>query len=44
KLIDGGPVLTEHVSMKWLSPGELKSLDWAPADIPAIEKLSKKTF
>jgi 8-oxo-dGTP diphosphatase len=38
------PVLTEHVSMKWLAPDELKSLDWAPADIPAIEKLSMKPF
>ena len=44
KLIEGRPVLTEHVSMKWLAPDELKSLDWAPADIPAIEKLSKDTF
>jgi 8-oxo-dGTP diphosphatase len=40
KLLKGKPVLTEHVSIKWLSPNELKSLDWAPADIPAIEKLS----
>lgn len=44
KLIEGKPVLTEHVSIKWLSPGELKSLDWAPADIPAIKKLSNQTF
>jgi 8-oxo-dGTP diphosphatase len=40
KLTEGIPILTEHVSFKWLSPNELKSLDWAPADIPAIEKLS----
>jgi 8-oxo-dGTP diphosphatase len=40
KLIGGNPVLTEHVSIKWLKPDELRSLDWAPADIPAIEKLS----
>lgn len=40
KLLEGKPILTEHVSIKWLSPNELKSLDWAPADIPAIEKLS----
>jgi len=44
KLIEGKPVLTEHVSMKWLAPAELKSLDWAPADIPAIETLSMKPF
>lgn len=40
KLIEGEPVLTEHVSIKWLLPNELSTLDWAPADIPAIEKLS----
>ena len=44
KLIGVRPVLTEHVSIKWLAPDELKSLDWAPADIPAIEKLSMKPF
>ncbi|PGZ94972.1 8-oxo-dGTP diphosphatase MutT [Bacillus pseudomycoides] len=44
KLIEGTPVLTEHVSIKWLRPNELASLDWAPADIPTIEKLSKESF
>jgi 8-oxo-dGTP diphosphatase len=44
KLIEGKPVLTEHVAMKWLAPDELKSLDWAPADIPAIETVSMKPF
>ena len=44
KHMEGTPVLTEHVSMKWLAPDELKSLDWAPADIPTIEKLSKDTY
>lgn len=40
-LIEGRPVLTEHEDMKWLARHELPLLDWAPADIPAIEKLSK---
>ncbi|MGF9964519.1 (deoxy)nucleoside triphosphate pyrophosphohydrolase [Bacillus rhizoplanae] len=44
KLIEGTLVLTEHVSIKWLHPNELASLDWAPADIPTIEKLSKESF
>lgn len=39
KLIEGSPILTEHVQIKWLPPEELASLEWAPADIPAIEKL-----
>ena len=30
--------------MKWLAPDELKSLDCAPADIPAIEKFSMIPF
>ena len=37
RLTEGKPVLTEHKSIKWLSPNELTSLDWAPADLPAIE-------
>ncbi|WP_041580257.1 (deoxy)nucleoside triphosphate pyrophosphohydrolase [Bacillus sp. 1NLA3E] len=41
QLIEGKPILTEHESIKWLAPNELTTLDWAPADIPTIEKLSK---
>ncbi|WP_100372089.1 (deoxy)nucleoside triphosphate pyrophosphohydrolase [Bacillus sp. FJAT-45037] len=40
KLVEGEPVLTEHVDMKWLTPEELHTLEWAPADIPAIEKIT----
>ncbi|WP_010651329.1 (deoxy)nucleoside triphosphate pyrophosphohydrolase [Oceanobacillus massiliensis] len=40
KLVKGNPILTEHASIKWLSPKELPLLEWAPADIPAIEKLT----
>lgn len=39
KLIEGRPILTEHESIKWSEPQELPLLDWAPADIPAINKL-----
>lgn len=31
--------LNEHISYKWLSKKELKSLDWAAADLPIVEKL-----
>ncbi len=41
RIIEGVPVLTEHMAVKWLEPHELKSLDWAPADILTIEKLSE---
>lgn len=39
ELKEGTPKLTEHISIKWLDPNELLALDWAPADIPAVEKL-----
>lgn len=40
EILKGTPVLTEHVEFKWLHVSDLKSLEWAPADIPAIEKIS----
>ncbi|MBO0459796.1 (deoxy)nucleoside triphosphate pyrophosphohydrolase [Enterococcus hulanensis] len=35
----GDPVLTEHIQSIWLSTDQLDQLDWAPADIPAVQKL-----
>ncbi|RVT80011.1 (deoxy)nucleoside triphosphate pyrophosphohydrolase [Flavobacterium sufflavum] len=32
-------ILNEHIAYKWLSLNELKSLDWAAADIPIVNKL-----
>lgn len=37
----GMPILNEHHAIKWLKPNELHQLEWAPADIPAVEKLAK---
>lgn len=34
--------LLEHNSIKWCSLNELKNLDWAEADLPVVECLSKK--
>ena len=31
--------LTEHIDYKWLNSNELKTLDWAAADIPIVDKL-----
>ncbi|SFP69438.1 (deoxy)nucleoside triphosphate pyrophosphohydrolase [Salibacterium halotolerans] len=39
-VLDGTPSLTEHVAIRWLTPADLHTLDWAPADIPAIEKIA----
>ncbi len=37
KIIEGDIQLTEHNQIKWLTRSELSSLEWAPADIPAVE-------
>lgn len=42
-LIDGDPQLTEHSEISWLPAADLGTLDWAPADIPAVDKL-RATF
>ena len=33
--------LTEHIDYKWLNISELKGLDWAGADIPIVDKLTR---
>ena len=43
-LLEGEPVITEHVAVKWLAVEELATLEWAPADIPAIEILMGQTM
>ena len=34
--------LLEHQNSTWLAPHELKSLNWAPVDRPAVELLTNK--
>lgn len=41
-LTDGHPSLTEHIDMRWLAPDELRTLEWAPADIPAMALVEKR--
>lgn len=40
RLLSGEPQLTEHADIRWLAPEELVSLDWAPADVPAVQLLA----
>jgi len=42
-IVAGTPVLTEHTEARWLAPGDLGELDWAPADVPAVELLRTGT-
>lgn len=39
KLLNGFPIASEHSKLVWLKRENLLSLNWAPADIPAVEKL-----
>lgn len=39
KLIKGEPAVSEHSKLVWLTRENLKSLVWAPADIPAVDQL-----
>ncbi len=36
-LVAGQPTTSEHAELRWLAPSELPTLEWAPADIPAVE-------
>jgi 8-oxo-dGTP diphosphatase len=39
KILSGELTLTEHLDKKWLSSSDLRSLDWAAADIPIVDLL-----
>ena len=39
ELIEGAPKLSEHSEVRWLAPELLGTLDWAPADVPAVNRI-----
>lgn len=39
-LADGDPTATEHEELAWVPTASLASLEWAPADIPAVELIT----
>lgn len=38
-LIDAEPKLTEHSEIRWIPVSELRSVEWAPADVPVVEHI-----
>ena len=38
-LVEGKPRLTEHSEIRWIDAANLDSVEWAPADIPAVETI-----
>ena len=41
KYVSGDVALSEHKSFNWLTPEELKTLDWTQADIAVLEEFLK---
>lgn len=39
ELRSGVPQLTEHAALCWLTPDQLFSVEWAPADLPAVGRI-----
>lgn len=39
RIVQGQPTATEHAKLIWLHKENLNSLNWAPADVPAVELL-----
>ncbi len=42
QLQEGVPQLTEHDDIRWVAVPDLPSLAWAPADIPAVDRLVRE--
>ncbi|MFJ8236339.1 8-oxo-dGTP diphosphatase MutT [Ureibacillus sp. NPDC094379] len=42
KLVKGQPTALEHADTKWVSRDEIRNLTFAPADVPAVEKIASE--
>ena len=42
RIVEGTPQLTEHLEARWLSPEELHSVGWLPADVEVVEVLNNE--
>lgn len=40
-VVSGSPVASEHAQLAWLRPGELGELEWAPLDLPTVDRLAR---
>ena len=41
RLMSGTPTTSEHAAIRWLRPADLTTIEWAPADIPAIHLIQE---
>ena len=37
EITDGAPVASEHAGLRWIPAADIGILDWAPADVPAVD-------
>lgn len=42
ELGSGEPLPHEHDACEWLAPDELRRLDWAPPDVPILERVIER--
>ncbi|MDT0157630.1 (deoxy)nucleoside triphosphate pyrophosphohydrolase [Microbacterium sp. ARD32] len=40
-LVQGEPSLTEHSEIRWIPAAQLDCVDWAPADVPAVQQIMR---
>jgi 8-oxo-dGTP diphosphatase len=38
-ILEGTLTLSEHLDSRWLPRNELETVDWAPADLPIVERV-----
>ena len=43
-LVSGDLVLNDHDDVRWLFPSELRTVEWAPADLPTIDILEAEVM
>ncbi|MCP1387363.1 (deoxy)nucleoside triphosphate pyrophosphohydrolase [Corynebacterium sp. TA-R-1] len=41
-LVGGTPTVSEHAEIRWVGPADLGKLEWAPADIEAVELVTEQ--
>lgn len=44
QIVGGQPTATEHEQIIWLPIDQLPSLEWAPADIPTVDRLRSEAI
>lgn len=42
RIVSGVPQALEHECLEWKARNKMRDLEWAPADVPAVEKILKQ--